>query len=33
LEVLDVLDNLFIHMFDGLTERWAHELAVGRAAR
>ena len=25
-EVLDVLDNLFRHMFDGLNERFAHEL-------
>uniref|UniRef100_A0A7S0SN35 aspartate--tRNA ligase n=1 Tax=Mantoniella antarctica TaxID=81844 RepID=A0A7S0SN35_9CHLO len=27
-EVLDVLDTLFLHMFDGLTERFAHELSV-----
>ena len=27
-EVLDVLDNLFRHMFDGLNERFAHELQV-----
>ncbi|MDA9080600.1 hypothetical protein N9M16_04140 [Candidatus Dependentiae bacterium] len=27
-EVLDVLDNLFLHMFDGLNERFAHELKV-----
>ena len=27
-EVLDVLDNLFLHMFDGLNERFAHELSV-----
>ena len=25
-EVLDVLDNLFLHMFDGLNERFKHEL-------
>ena len=27
-EVLDVLDDLFIHMFDGLNERFSHELKV-----
>ena len=27
-EVLDVLDDLFVHMFDGLNERFAHELEV-----
>jgi nondiscriminating aspartyl-tRNA synthetase len=27
-EVLDVLDNLFLHMFDGLNERFKHELQV-----
>jgi aspartyl-tRNA synthetase len=27
-EVLDVLDNLFLTMFDGLSERFAHELSV-----
>jgi aspartyl-tRNA synthetase len=29
-EVLDVLDALFIHMFDGLNERFSHELEVVR---
>ena len=27
-EVLDVLDALFLHMFDGLNERFSHELKV-----
>jgi aspartyl-tRNA synthetase len=27
-EVLDVLDALFLHMFDGLNERFGHELNV-----
>ena len=26
--MLDVLDNLFLHMFDGLNERFKHELQV-----
>jgi aspartyl-tRNA synthetase len=29
-EVLDVLDDLFLHIFDGLTERYAAELAAVR---
>ena len=30
-EVLDVLNDLFLHMFDGLNERFKHELEVVNA--